>query len=137
MALAATIDVPAADEPSRMERLKRRSDFLKASHAPSWRTRSVIVQAHQRDDEAPARVGFTVTRKLGNAVQRNRIRRRIKEAVRQTGSHRFVTGTDYVIIGRQAARDRVFAMLMRDIDHALEQLNKGHTNHRFPRRAGR
>ena len=65
-----------------MDRLKRRRDFLKTGKGPAWKARSVIVQARGRGDEDPARIGFTVTRKLGNAVRRNRIRRRLKEAVR-------------------------------------------------------
>ena len=117
-----------------MDRLTRRREFLKAANAPSWKTRSVIVQARHRDDEAPARTGFTVTKKLGNAVARNRIRRRIKEAVRLVCPDQFEAGTDYVFIGRQMARDRSFNLLMEDIDQALEHLNKGQSNHTFPRR---
>ena len=117
-----------------MDRLKHRREFLKASNAPAWKTPGVIVQACQRGDEAPARAGFTVTKKLGNAVARNKIRRRIKEAVRLVAKDKFATGTDYVFIGRQMARDRSFNLLMEDIDQALEHLNNGQTNHRFARR---
>ena len=117
-----------------MDRLKHRREFLKASNAPAWKTPSVIVQACERGDEAPARTGFTVTKKLGNAVARNRIRRRLKEAVRLVCRKQFGTGTDYVFIGRQMARERPFNLLMEDIDQALEHLNKGQSNHTFPRR---
>ncbi|MDH3740820.1 MAG: ribonuclease P protein component [Hyphomicrobiales bacterium] len=117
-----------------MDRLTRRREFLKASNAPSWKTHSVIVQARRRGDETPARTGFTVTKKLGNAVARNRIRRRLKEAVRHICPDRFEPGTDYVFIGRQMARDRSFNLLMEDIDQALKHLNKGQSNHKFPRR---
>lgn len=120
--------------PGIMDRLKRRRDFLKAARAPSWKTRSVIVQAHDRGDEAPARTGFTVTKRHGNAVARNRIRRRLKEAVRLIDPSRFVAGTDYVVIARQMAREQSFTLLMQDIDHALERLNKGQSNYRFERR---
>ena len=92
------------------------------------------MQARRRDDEASARVGFTVTRKLGNAVKRNRIRRRLKEAVRLVDPRRLENGTDYVFIGRQMAQDRNFGAILGDIDQALEQLNNGHTNHTFSRR---
>ncbi len=117
-----------------MDRLKRRAEFLKAANAPSWKTRSVIVQARKRGDDAPARSGFTVTKKLGNAVARNRIRRRLREAVRLTSPARFQAGTDYVFIGRQMLQDRPFNLLLQDVDQALEHLNKGETNHQFPRR---
>lgn len=118
-------------------RLKRRREFLRAANAPAWKTRGVIVQAHKRDDQAPARVGFTVTRRLGNAVRRNRIRRRMREAVRLTPSQRFLDGCDYVFIGRMQAHDEQFTKLMEDIDHALEHLNKGQSNHHFRRRPGK
>ncbi len=117
-----------------MDRLTRRCEFLQAANAPSWKTRSVIVQARQRGDEAPARIGFTVTKKLGNAVRRNRIRRRLREAVRLASLQRFQNGFDYVFIGRQSAQNRPFTMIIEDIDQALEHLNKGQSNHSFPRR---
>jgi len=117
-----------------MDRLTRRREFLKAGSAPAWKSPSVIVQAYQRGDDDPARVGFTVTKKLGNAVRRNRIRRRLKEAVRLTEASRFSAGTDYVFIGRQTAREQPFDELMAEIDKALEKLNTGQSNHRFQRR---
>jgi len=130
----ATACLPGSYVPSIMDRLTRRREFLKASGAPSWKARGVIVQALQRGDQAPARTGFTVTKKLGNAVVRNRIRRRLKEAVRLIAPEHFAAGTDYVFIGRQMALERSFELLMEDIDQALEHLNKGQSNHRFPRR---
>jgi ribonuclease P protein component len=64
-----------------MQRLKRRGEFLAAARAASRAAPGVVVQMRRRGDEGAARVGFTVTKKLGGAVERNRIRRRIKEAV--------------------------------------------------------
>ncbi|MGI9465158.1 MAG: ribonuclease P protein component, partial [Aestuariivirgaceae bacterium] len=90
----ATPGLAGFDMNSTMDRLRRRRDFLKAANAPVWKTRSVIVQARQRGDQEPPRIGFTVTKKLGNAVTRNRIRRRLREAVRLTPQQRFAPGSD-------------------------------------------
>ncbi len=120
-----------------VERIKRRRDFLKAAKSPAWRGRSAIVQARDRGDDGPARVGFTVTRKLGNAVARNRIRRRLKEAVRMTAHTQFVDGCDYVFIGRQMAASMPFDAMCQDIETSLERLNAGQSNHQFSKRPRR
>lgn len=110
-----------------METIKRRQDFLAAARALSWATRGAIVQARVRADNAEARVGFTVTKKLGNAVMRNRIRRRLREAARRVLPGKAKIGYDYVLIGRQATPTRPFEKLVSDIDLALEHLNNGET----------
>ena len=120
---------------SRVDRIKRRRDFLKAGKGPAWRGRSVIVQSRDRGDSGQPRVGFTVTRKLGNAVARNRIRRRIKEAVRLTDQSHFIAGHDYVFIGRQQAASLPFAVMCDDIETAVRNLNSGQSNHVFGSRA--
>ncbi|MGE0211478.1 MAG: ribonuclease P protein component [Parvibaculaceae bacterium] len=107
---------------SPLERLKRRRDFLAASRAPSWAARGVVVQRCERGDGGPARVGFTATRKLGGAVTRNRIRRRLKEAVRLTVADRLGAGADYVFIARAAGLERSFASLKADVRAAVERL---------------
>jgi ribonuclease P protein component len=110
-----------------MDRIKRRRDFLAAARGRSWSTRGVVVQSRDRCDEAPARVGFTVTKKLGNAVSRNRIKRRLREAMRRVGPEKALIGHDYVLIGRRDTAQRPFEKLIGDIDLALEHLNKGET----------
>ena len=57
-----------------MERLKKRADFVAAARAVSKARPGLVLQARARGDEARARVGFTATRKIGNAVRRNRAR---------------------------------------------------------------
>ena len=102
-------------------RLTRRSEFLRVASAgrkaPSG---GVVVQALRRDDGAPARLGFTVTKKVGNAVVRNRTRRRMKEAARQLLAVRPVVGVDLVLIGRSSTRARLFTELVADIARALD-----------------
>ena len=101
-------------------RLTRRSEFLrtaaKGSKAPMP---GVVLQALSREDEGPARLGFTVTRKIGNAVIRNRTRRRLKEAARLILAEHPVSGVDLVLIGREATRGRDFSALQDDLRRAL------------------
>jgi len=107
-----------------MERLTRRQDFLEAARAHSRSREGVVVQARRRSDDGPPRIGFTVTRKLGSAVVRNRVRRRLKEAVRRSGASGLQAGTDYVFIGRSATARRPFLLLMEDIERAVSALNR-------------
>jgi ribonuclease P protein component len=101
-------------------RLKRRAEFLRAASAGrKAAVGGVVVQALPRDDAAPARLGFTVTKKVGNAVIRNRTRRRLKEAARLLLNQAPVTGFDLVLIGRDSTRKRAFLRLQDDIRKAL------------------
>ena len=84
-----------------------------------------MVQARVRDDEGEPRIGFTVTRKLGNAVVRNRIKRRLREAVRVASGLDLRRGHDYVFIGRAATLAQDFRDLMGDIVFATQRLNDG------------
>lgn len=79
----------------------------------------VVVQALAREDDAPVRLGFTVTKKVGNAVVRNRTRRRLKEAVRLLLLRQPVVGVDMVLIGRDGTRKRPFLVLQDDIRRAM------------------
>lgn len=71
----------------------------------------------------PPRFGFTATKKLGNAVTRNRIRRRLKEAVRLVAPGVARGGCDYVLIAREAAATLPFATLERDLAAAFAALH--------------
>jgi ribonuclease P protein component len=84
-------------------------------------THGLVLQALARGDTEPARVGFTVTKRVGGAVVRNRTRRRLKEAVRLELSHYSIAGTDLVLIGRAATRGRPFAELRDDLKRALRK----------------
>ena len=67
-----------------LERLRQRADFLAAASAIKVPTAAFVLQVRKRNDKGPVRVGFTVSRKVGTAVERNRVRRRLKEVVRQS-----------------------------------------------------
>jgi ribonuclease P protein component len=108
-----------------MNRLLQRRDFLAAAKAPAVSTPGIVVQCRLRADTNPARVGFTCTKKLGNAVMRNRIRRRIKEAARLSMADVALPAHDYVLIGRIPAEKRDFELLRKDIISALAKLHAG------------
>lgn len=104
-------------------RLKRRAEFLRvAGSGRRAATHGVVLQALARDDAGPARLGFTVTKKVGNAVVRNRTRRRLREAARLLLAAEPLAGVDLVLIGRDATRDRPFAQLTDDLRRALVRL---------------
>jgi ribonuclease P protein component len=106
-----------------MERLLRRRDFLAAAKALSWGTPSFLLQARDRADAGHARVGFTCTKKLGNAVVRNRVRRRLREATRLTLPGLAKPAHDYVLIGRRGALTRDFEAIRKDIISALDKIH--------------
>ena len=85
----------------------------------------VIIQGRKKDDDQQTRVGFTCTKKLGNAVMRNRIRRRLKEAARLVLPDLALPAYDYVLIGRAGTETRPFEELRKDIISALNRLHAG------------
>lgn len=107
-----------------MDRLRQRADFLAAAasgiKAPAT---AFVLQVRKRSDDGPARVGFTVSKKVGNAVERNRVRRRLREIVRLSVAGRIRTGHDYVVIGRRAALDLPFARMKQDFEGALRRVH--------------
>ena len=110
----------------RFQRLKKRADFLKAARGRKWNTEHFILQVRQRmpADEAPPRFGFTVSRKVGIATVRNRIRRRLREAVRAVAPVAARSGHDYVLIGRRSAVKAPFVRIVADLKGALERTGK-------------
>lgn len=130
-------------------RLKTRPQFLKVAAARrKWVTPGLVLQAARRqpgDDraapavrpepaakpdqesdqqEAEVRVGFTVTRKVGNAVQRNRVKRRLRAAAAEVFARQGRPGTDYVVIGRAATLTRPYDALRRDLEQAIVKVER-------------
>ena len=79
----------------------------------------LVLQALPRNDDGPARLGFTVTKKIGNAVIRNRTRRRLKEAARLVLADQPLRGVDLVLIGREGTAKRDFGALQDDFRRAM------------------
>jgi len=107
-----------------MERLKRRKDFVAAASGASVSTPGFVVQELRREDGGPARVGFTVSRKVGGAVERNRLRRQLREIVRLSAATGLNAGSDYVLLGGRAALEIPFVRLTADFAAALRRLEK-------------
>ena len=113
-----------------MERLRQRADYLAAGTGAKAPAVGFVLQARRREDEGPARVGFTVTKKVGNAVERNRVRRRLRELVRLNAERHVRTGHDYVMVGRRGALTIPFARMIEDFATAIGRVHAG----REPRR---
>ena len=117
--------IPSNPATPTLARLKKRADFLHAAKGKRWHGKSLSLHAAparddgERDEAAVARVGFTLTKKVGNAVVRNRARRRLREAVRLSGDLPVQAGHDYVIIGRIDAVRVAFAALRREVVRAI------------------
>jgi ribonuclease P protein component len=117
--------------------LKKRSEFLRLRGGARFATPSFVVETRPRSpatggsaqggklDPAPGapRFGFTVTKKLGGAVIRNRIRRRLKAAVSLVAPDLAHADHDYVIVARLTAHDRPFADLKKDLERALQRVH--------------
>jgi ribonuclease P protein component len=100
-------------------RLTRRSEFLAAQRGEKRRGRLFLLEVLDRGDDGPPRLGITVTRKAGNAVERNRIRRRIREAIRQHVGDDMAAGNDYVVVGRNEVLDAPFETLKRELSRRI------------------
>jgi ribonuclease P protein component len=108
-----------------MDRLRQRADFLAAAAGVKVSASAFLLQARKRADDGPVRFGFTVSKKVGNAVERNRVRRRLREMVRLDSGNRTRIGHDYVLIGRRAALKMPFDRMRGDFDGALRRLHAG------------
>ncbi len=103
--------------------LKKRSDFLAvAATQQKWVTPGLILQARSREVTGVSRVGFTVTKKVGNAVVRNRVKRRLRALATGLLPARGKAGHDYVLIGRRLALHRDYRDLKKDLDFALKRI---------------
>jgi ribonuclease P protein component len=107
-----------------MEKLRRRADFLAVGRGARVVRQGFVLQALTGQGEnstRPPRFGFTVTKKTGNAVVRNRIRRRLRAAAKAAALHA-VAGADYVLIARPAALTLPFERLVTDLIAGIAQL---------------
>lgn len=110
-------------------RLKRRAEFLRvAASRRKWAAPGLILQAAPAEPQAEAsahtiRVGFTCSKKVGNAVARNRAKRRLRAAAREVLGLEAAPRHDYVLIGRTETLRRPYALLLQDLRTALKRVS--------------
>ena len=109
-----------------VRRITKRSDFIQASHAKRLGVKGFLLQARNRnDDDQAIRVGFTCSKKVGNAVARNRAKRRLREITNLILISSAKKGWDYVLIGKkEVTASRDFIKLKNDLTYALQKIHK-------------
>ncbi|MEP2784773.1 MAG: ribonuclease P protein component [Pseudoruegeria sp.] len=108
--------------------LTKRADFLTAARARRQATNGFTLQARNRNEDTPGdiRVGFTCSKKVGNAVARNRAKRRLREVARTLLPENGRLGWDYVLIGRpEKTANRPYDDLLGDMRYALKRVHEG------------
>lgn len=121
------------DDPNtvQLNRLKVRQDFLAARNGAKLRGRAFLLQSIKRTNSLPAdasrniaRFGITVTKKVGNSVVRNRIRRRLREVIRLNAQTCASAGSDYVLIAHKQSLHLPFSALVEDFMISMERISK-------------
>ena len=109
---------------SRGDRLRKRTEFEECySGGVRMPGRHFLLFLLRRSEASgPPRLGISVSKKVGNAVERNRVRRRLREIVRLSATARFRSGHDYVLVGRRSALSLPFERMTQDFDQALRRL---------------
>lgn len=112
-----------------VETLRVRADFLRANHGRRQGMAGFVLQARKRDtveaNPNQIRIGYTCTKKLGNAVARNRAKRRLREIARAVLPLEGVKGWDYVLIGKpNTTAAREYTALRHDLSIALKKIHK-------------
>lgn len=122
-------EVPAGSPAVSLCVLQKRADFLKAASARRQGTDGFLLQARDRaDGDMRWRIGFTASKKIGNAVLRNRAKRRLRALAREILASGARPGWDYVLVARPASTvTRLFADLRSDLEHALASVHRGRT----------
>ncbi len=110
-------------EAQRLVTLRKRKDFLAANGGLRAPTPGFVLLVRDRkDDDSAMRVGYTVTKKIGGAVVRNRMKRRFRALAREIVAAQGFAGADHVMIGRSSGIEREFGLLRADLLGALARL---------------
>jgi len=107
-----------------MRRLTKRADFLKLGRGPAVRMPGFVLQYLKEQMVGEATIGFTVTKRQGNAAERNRIKRRLKEAVRLSHANAPFAPGEYVVIGRKESLVLPFKVLKENIAKAFAKAQR-------------
>lgn len=103
--------------------IKKRSDYLAANRGKRYATPGFVLLVRDRRDDSPAiRLGITITKKVGNAVIRNRMRRRFRALAQEMLADKGKAGADHILIGRDSGIERDFGALRADMVKALGKL---------------
>ena len=114
-----------SQEAFRLTTISARKDFLAANSAKRAANGGFVLLVRDRaDSDAALRLGITVTKKIGNAVVRNRMKRRFRALAREILPALGVSGADHVMIGRASGVERDFALLRKDLAKALERVSR-------------
>ena len=105
-----------------LQRLRKRAEFLFVRQGARAGRGCVLIEARRRAEDGPIGAGFTASKKVGNAVTRNRAKRRLREAARQLLPQHGLRGVDYVLVARQGAPDAPWDALLDDVGNALIRL---------------
>lgn len=105
-----------------VDRLRRRADYLRVQAAERRVALPGLLLQVAPGPTGSRRIGFTASRKVGNAVARNRARRRLKALAAEIMPGHAAAGHDYVLVARQATPSRDYAALRRDLESALRRL---------------
>jgi ribonuclease P protein component len=110
-------------EAQRLSTIKKRADFLAANAGRRITTPGFLLLVRDREDEdSRMRVGFTVTKKIGGAVVRNRMKRRFRALAREIVPAKGLPGADHVMIGRSNGVERDFELLRSELAGALDRV---------------
>jgi ribonuclease P protein component len=103
--------------------ITKRADFLSANRGKRFATSGFVLLVHDRKDDDPAiRLGITITKKVGNAVIRNRMRRRFRSLMREMLDENGKAGADHILIGRSSGIEMDFDRLRSDMQRGLNKL---------------
>lgn len=117
-----------------IDSIRKRTDFLAANRGVRAAMPGFVLLVRHRDDasqgiatpsDSPVRLGITVTRKIGGAVVRNRMKRRFRALAREVLPNHAIAGADHVLIGREGGIERDFGKLREELIAALARIRDG------------